>query len=106
MFGSTFHGRLYENIDGFVHALLGIEHISGTSSTPGLAFSTPSVSLAGGFGAGLEYKLNSRFALRAWGDDIASSFAANTNQAVCTNGGCSSHMTHSARASMGVVYKF
>ena len=106
LFGPVFHGHLLWKVDGFVHALLGIEHISGTSTTSSLAFSTPNISLAGGLGGGLEYKLNPRFALRAWGDDIASSFAANTNQAVCTNGGCSSHMTRSARASMGVVYKF
>jgi hypothetical protein len=106
LLGPVFHGHLYGNVDAFVHALLGIEHISGTSSTPGLPYSTPNISLAGGLGVGLEYKLSPRFALRAWGDDIASSFAANTNQSVCTNGGCSSHRTRSARASMGVVYKF
>ena len=106
LLGPTFHGHLYGNLDGFVHALLGIEHISGTSSTPGLAYSTPSISLAGGLGIGLEYKLTPRFALRAWGDDILSSFAANTNQAVCTNGGCLSHESRSARASFGLVYKF
>ena len=106
LLGPVFHGHLIGKVDAFAHALLGIEHISGTSSTPGLPYSTPNISLAGGLGVGLEYKLNPRFALRAWGDDIYSSFAANTNQAVCTNGGCSSHKNRSARASMGVVYKF
>jgi hypothetical protein len=106
LFGPVFHGPLYGKLGGFAHALLGGEHIGGTSSTPGLPYSTPSISFAGGVGAGLEYKLSPRFALRAWGDDIYSSFAANTNQAACTNGGCSSHKNRNARASMGVVYKF
>ena len=106
LFGPVFHGHLYRKVDGFVHALLGGEHINGTSSTPGFAYSTPNISLAGGLGAGLEYNLNPRFALRAWGDDIYSSFAANTNQAACTNMGCSSHENRSARASFGLVYKF
>lgn len=106
LLGPVLHAHLIGKADGFVHALLGVEHINGTSTTSGLPFSTPNISLAGGFGGGLEYKLSPRFALRASGDEIYSSFSANSSQAVCTNGGCSSHETRSARAAFGLVYKF
>ena len=104
--GPVFRAPLYKKLDAFVDALVGMEYMSGTSSSSSLPFVTPSVSMAGGGGGGLEYTLDKRFSLRAEGDDILSTFAANVNQAACTNGGCSAHMTHSSRASFGVVYKF
>jgi hypothetical protein len=39
----------------------------------------PNISFAGGMGLGLDYKLSPRFALRASGDDIASSFVSDPN---------------------------
>jgi hypothetical protein len=62
---------------------------------------TSSVSFAGGYGGGLDYKLNDRFALRASGDDIRSSFQSDPNHL-----GLSPHERGNSRATIGVVYKF
>jgi hypothetical protein len=108
MFGPVVHAHLAGRVDGFAHALLGGEHISGDSARPGFAFSTPNISFAGGPGAGLDYKLSPHFSMRLSGDSIISSFAANTDTGACAppNGNCSAHKTRSARASFGLVYKF
>lgn len=111
LFGPVIHAHLYGPAEVFVHVLLGCEHISGTaiSSNPGSVatqpYATPSVSFAGGYGAGVDYKLRSRFYLRIWGDDIRSAITADL-PSTCANMGCSSHETRSARAGLGVVYKF
>jgi hypothetical protein len=102
--GPVLHANLYGHLDGFFHVLLGGEHTGGESAYPKLSF-------AGGVGAGLEYKLNPHFALRASGDDIASSFVAPVYPAgsgnVCTTtSNCSPHERRSSRASFGLVYKF
>lgn len=94
MFGPVLHGNIYGRVDGFVHALLGGEHTGGESEVPHL-------SLAGGFGGGVDYKLSPRLALRASGDDIESSFVQDPN-----NMGYSPHKHRNSRASFGVVYKF
>jgi len=112
LFGPVIHAHLIGPADLFIHVLVGCEHISGTpvksdttSTAPTQPYATPSVSFAGGYGGGMDYKLSSRFYLRAWGDDIRSAITADLPQS-CANMGCSSHVTRSARAGLGVVYKF
>lgn len=102
--GPVFHANLFSHYDGFIHVLLGGEHIGGVNAYPDLSF-------AGGVGVGMDYKMKGHFSLRASGDDIASSFVAPIYPVgsgnVCTvNSGCSPHMRRSSRASFGLVYKF
>lgn len=100
--GPEIHATLYEKTSVFVHALLGGAHTSGESATP-------TVSFAGGFGLGMQYSLSRRFAVRAYGDDIFSSFAVPENPPgtpPSANSGLSPHRRGNARASVGVVYRF
>jgi hypothetical protein len=100
LFGPVVHGSLVKDLDGFFHVLLGGEHTAGENANPKLSF-------AGGFGVGMDYKLNRRFTLRASGDDIFSSFTANGSKAVCSTGSeCSPHEHANSRAAFGLVYKF
>jgi hypothetical protein len=92
--GPVFHAALYERTSIFVHALIGAEHTGGVTIRP-------SESFAGGVGMGLDYKLTDRWGLRAYGDDIGSSFTLVPYEA-----GDSPHRHFSARASVGVTYKF
>lgn len=94
LFGPVLHANLYGRVDGFVHVLLGGEHTGGESMTP-------SISFAGGAGAGIDYKMKPRFALRVSGDDIASSFVSDPYHL-----GYSAHKHWNSRATIGVVYKF
>jgi len=93
-FGPVFHAPLYGHVSGFVHVLLGGEHVAGENQNPNISF-------AGGVGGGMEYKLSPRLAIRASGDDIASSFTV-----IQPAPGDSPHRTRSSRATIGVVYKF
>ncbi len=102
--GPVLHASLFRRYEGFFRVLLGGEHTGGVNAYPNISF-------AGGVGAGVDYKLSPHFALRASGDDIASSFVAPIYPAgsgnVCTtNSGCSPHMRRNSRAAFGVVYKF
>jgi hypothetical protein len=108
LLGPVFRAKLFEHIDGFARVLLGGEHTA--ISTSGET-AIPKLSFAGGAGGGLDYELNPHFALRASGDDIASSFFAPVLPAgpdnVCSvSSGCSPHLRRNARAEFGVVYKF
>jgi hypothetical protein len=94
LLGPEFRAGLFDRLDGFVHVLVGGEHTAGDSTIP-------NISLAGGGGGGLEYKLNPHFGLRLSGDDIASAFVQDPSHL-----GYSPHMRQNARASFGVVYKF
>lgn len=94
LFGPVFHANLYGPVGGFVHVLLGGEHLAGENATPNISF-------AGGFGGGLEYKLGPRLSLRTSGDDIAASFVQDPLHL-----GYSAHKHWGARASFGVVYRF
>jgi hypothetical protein len=94
LFGPVLHAPLYGRVDGFFHVLLGGEHTAGESMTP-------KVSFAGGVGVGMDYRLSQRIALRASGDDIASSFVQDPNHL-----GYSPHKRWNSRAALGVVYKF
>jgi hypothetical protein len=92
--GPEFHAPLYENASIFVHGLIGAAHTGGVAIYPENSF-------AGGVGLGLDVKLNSRFAVRAYGDDIGSSFSITPFQP-----GDSPHRRFNARGSIGVKYKF
>jgi hypothetical protein len=94
--GPELHAPLYGHVNGFFRGLLGGEHSGGEGQTP-------SVSFAGGFGAGLEYVMSPHFVIRASGDDILSSFSVNNNTPAL---GYSPHMRANARASVGVAYRF
>jgi hypothetical protein len=96
--GPVIHANIYGKTSVLVHALLGGAHTSGENATP-------SVSFAGGLGLGMEYSLNRRFAIRAYGDDIFSSFAVAEGTS-STNSGLSPHRRGNSRASVGVVYRF
>jgi hypothetical protein len=112
LLGPVVHAHMLGQTEVFAHVLLGSEHISGTaittglsSSTPAQPYATPNFSFAGGMGGGIDYKVTSRFYLRAWGDDILSAITADLPSS-CAGMGCASHESRSARAGLGVVYKF
>jgi hypothetical protein len=96
LFGPALHAVLIGKTSAFIHGLIGGEHVGGT-------FQTPNISLAGGFGGGLEYKVTNRFSARASGDVIMQSFSVTGNSAAL---GYSPHETSGARAGIGVVYRF
>jgi hypothetical protein len=96
LFGPVIHADLYGKYSGFVHALIGGEHTGGAQQTPNISF-------AGGFGGGLEYKVNPRISVRAMGDYIGASFSLTGNT---TELGLSPHRTWNPQASIGVVYHF
>jgi hypothetical protein len=96
LFGPELHASLYSKTSGFFHALLGGEHVGGTSQTPNISF-------AGGVGGGLDYKLKPRISVRASGDVILQSFSVTGNSAAL---GYSPHETRDARATVGVAYRF
>jgi len=100
LFGPVVRANFYKNFDVFFRGLLGGAHTGGENATPNISF-------AGGVGGGVDYRLSPRFALRASGDDIASSFLANASTAVCSAGAdCSAHRRRNSRAALGLVYKF
>jgi len=92
--GPEIHAALYEKTSLFVHGLLGAVHTGGVPIFPNYSF-------AGGVGVGLDYRLNNRFGLRAYGDDIGSSFSVTPYQP-----GDSPHRRFNARASFGLTYRF
>lgn len=96
LIGPEIHAVLFGNLSGLFFAELGGEHTGGESITPTISF-------AGGFGGGMAYRLNNRFAIRVTGDRLAGSFslAGNTSQL-----GYSTHRTWNPRATIGVVYRF
>jgi len=96
LFGPVVHAELFGKLSGFAHGLMGGVHSGGESQTPNISF-------AGGFGGGMEYKLSPRLALRASGDDIASSFSFINNSPAL---GYSPHKHWNSRAAFGVVYRF
>jgi hypothetical protein len=94
--GVEVHGNIFENWSLFVHGLIGGEHTGGESMTPNISF-------AGGAGLGVEHGLGSHWAIRAFGDDIGSSFSLRDNS---TQLGNSPHRRWNARASAGIVFRF
>jgi len=94
--GLEIHGNVFENWSLFAHGLIGGVHTGGESMTPNISF-------AGGVGIGVEHTLGQRWAIRASGDDIGSSFSLRDNS---SNVGNSPHLRWNARASAGVVFRF
>jgi len=94
--GPVLHADVYGKFSGFVHGLIGIEHAGGEHQIPDLSF-------AGGFGGGMEYKINRRLSMRATGDDIAASFSPINNTPALAY---SAHLSWNPQASLSVVYHF
>jgi hypothetical protein len=94
--GPELHGKIFDRWNLFGRALLGGVHTGGESMTP-------SVSFAGGAGGGLEYVMNKHLVVRAYGDDIASSFSVTNNSSQL---GYSPHMRRNSRAAIGIGYRF
>jgi hypothetical protein len=97
--GPALHAPLFGKTSVLVHVLLGGEHTGGENAVPNVAFTI-------GAGGGLEYQLKPRIFLRAYGDDIASSFFASASVPNPVQLGYSSHERRNSHASIGVVYKF
>ena len=92
--GPVIHGNLFEKWSAYAEGLLGGVH-TGTVSIQ------PNVSFAGGVGIGVDYNKNARWSIRAYGDDIGSSFTL-----VPFQPGYSPHTRFNARAGIGLVYHF
>ena len=104
LLGPVLRAKLFERIDGFVRVLLGAEHTS-VSNPLAVGYTvTPSLSLAGGVGVGLDYNLKSRLSLRFSADSIESSFGYGPKAGTGT--GFSPHERRNARVGLGVVYHF
>lgn len=96
LFGPEVHGHIFDKVGIFAHALLGVEHTGGEHMIPNVSF-------AGGAGMGMEYELNPRWSIRAYGDDIASSFSLINNSSALGN---SPHVRRNSRAGIGVAFNF
>jgi hypothetical protein len=94
--GPAVHATLYDNLSGLFFAELGGEHTGGEKETP-------SISFAGGFGGGLAYSLNRRWAVQLTGDRVAASFSLPNNTPQLAY---STNRTWNARGTFGVVFKF
>jgi hypothetical protein len=92
--GPVVHGNLFEKWSVYAEALLGGAH-TGTVTIQ------PKVSFAGGFGMGVDYNKSARWSIRAYGDDIESSFTLVPYQP-----GDSPHTRWNARAGIGLAYHF
>jgi hypothetical protein len=92
--GPVIHGNLFEKWSVYAEGLLGGVHTGGVSIQPNVSF-------AGGIGAGVDYNKNARWSIRAYGDDIGSSFTLVPYQP-----GFSAHTRFNARAGIGLVYHF
>lgn len=92
--GPVVHANLFEKWSAYAEGLLGGAHTGGVSIQP-------KVSFAGGIGMGIDYNKNARWSIRAFGDDIGSSFTL-----VPFTPGDSPHRRWNARAGIGVVYHF
>ncbi len=87
---------VYGRLGGVLFTELGLEHTGGESMTPNISF-------AGGFGGGLTYNLNRRFALQLTGDRVAASFSLPSNSPQVAY---STHRTWDARGTGGLVVHF
>jgi len=94
LLGPQVHAHLFEKWSAFLEGSMGGVHTGGVSIEP-------KMSLAGGFGMGVDWEHSERWAIRLSGDDIASSFTL-----VPFQSGDSPHMRWNALASIGVVYHF
>lgn len=92
--GPVARATLYEKWSAYAEGLVGGVHTGGVSIQPDVSF-------AGGVGVGLDWNRGARWSVRAWGQDIGSSFTLVPYQP-----GFSPHMRWNARAGIGVVYHF
>ncbi len=92
--GPVIHGNLFEKWSAYAEGLLGVAHTGNVTIQPNVSF-------AGGGGLGVDYNKSARWSIRAFGDDIGSSFTL-----VPFQPGDSPHMRWNARAGIGVVYHF
>ncbi len=90
------HATIFGPLNGILFGELGIEHTSGESMIP-------STSFAGGFGGGMSYNVNSRWAIRVTGDRLGASFSL-TNNSPALN--YSTHRTWNPRATIGLEFRF
>jgi hypothetical protein len=94
--GPALHAELFGDLSGVVFGEIGGEHTGGEGVTPNISF-------AGGFGGGLTYNLNRKFAVQLTGDRVAASFSLPNNNPVLAN---STSRTWNARGTFGLVYRF
>jgi len=94
LLGPVVHGNLFEKWSAYAEGLLGGAHTGNVSIQPRVSF-------AGGVGVGVDYNKSARWSIRAYGDDIASSFTLVPYQP-----GDSPHTRWNARAGIGVAYHF
>jgi hypothetical protein len=92
--GPVLRGNLFEKWSAYVEGLLGGAHTGNVSIRPNVSF-------AGGFGMGVDYNKSQRWSVRAFGDNIGSSFTLVPYQP-----GFSPHTRWNARAGIGLAYHF
>jgi hypothetical protein len=92
--GPVLRGNLFEKWSAYAEGLLGGAHTGNVSIQPNVSF-------AGGFGMGVDYNKSARWSIRAFGDDIGSSFTL-----VPFQPGYSPHTRWNARAGIGLAYHF
>jgi hypothetical protein len=92
--GPVVRGNLFEKWSAYAEGLIGVVH-TGTVSI------RPNASFAGGVGIGVDYNKSARWSVRAFGDDIGSSFTL-----VPFQPGYSPHTRFNAHAGIGLVYHF
>lgn len=94
--GPEIHANIYGRVNGLLFAELGMEHTGGEKMNPSSSF-------AGGFGGGMQYDLNRRWAIEVTGDRVGASFSLINNSSQL---GYSTHRTWNPRATVGVVFRF
>ena len=92
--GPVIRGNLFEKWSAYAEGLLGGAHTGNVTIQPNVSF-------AGGIGMGVDYNKNARWSIRAFGDDIGSSFTLVPYQP-----GYSPHTRWNARAGIGLAYHF
>jgi hypothetical protein len=92
--GPVIRGNIFEKWSAYAEALIGGAHTGNVAIRP-------DVSVAGGFGIGVDYNMRPRWSLRMYGDDIGSSFTLVPYQS-----GFSPHRRFNARAGIGLAYRF
>ena len=92
--GPVLRGNLFEKWSAYAEGLLGGAHTGNVAIQPNVSF-------AGGFGMGVDYNKSARWSIRAFGDDIGSSFTL-----VPFQPGYSPHTRWNARAGIGLAYHF
>lgn len=109
LFGPRFTYRKWQRLTPFAEGLLGVANFKFTASTAGLTNAISSLSFAGAFGGGVDYAVNSRFAVRLIEVDyVVTRFREigvdpTTGQVAFTG---QRRSQNNARASAGIVIRF